>query len=197
MKHRRTFISRHEDDSNHSEMMILGIDPGTILTGYGIITMKKQVYVALTSGVIDLRKLQALPDRLEKIYGILADLIQQFRPTDFAIETAFFGKNVQSAMKIGIARGVAMLAAQHSEIPIFEYSPREVKKSVTGSGAASKEQVAGMIKTLLKLRKPADYYDESDALAVALCHAFRKGTPMKKSGSWTHFTQQHPERIIG
>lgn len=178
-------------------MIILGVDPGTLITGYGIITQKNKMMLALSSGIIDLRKTGSIPVKLEAIYETLASLIKKYQPDDFAIETAFFGKNVQSALKIGIARGAAILSAQHHHLKIHEYSPREVKKSVTGNGAASKEQVSGMLKTLLNMKQVPVKFDESDALAVALCHAFRKGAGEKRSASWSSFAKQHPERIIG
>ncbi|MBZ0199194.1 MAG: crossover junction endodeoxyribonuclease RuvC, partial [Ignavibacteriaceae bacterium] len=123
-------------------------------------------------------------------------LMKLYRPDEFSIETAFFGKNVQSAMKIGYARGVSILAAVHNKIPVNEYSPREIKKSLVGNGAASKEQVSFMIKTLLELKEEKMRYDESDALAVALCHAFRLKAPTKKSNNWKAFVDAFPDRVI-
>jgi len=178
-------------------MIILGVDPGTIFTGYGIIYQDKNSFTRVCNGLIKLPSTKSLPQKLEIIYDELSKVIRTYKPNEFAIETAFYGKNVQSAMKIGYARGVSLLAAIHNKLPASEYSPREVKKSVVGNGAASKEQVAFMISTLLNLKNIKMRFDESDALAVALCHAFRLKTPQKKNKSWKDFVAAFPERIIG
>src|SRR4030067_2941586 len=151
-------------------MIILGIDPGTIITGYGIIKQNFSACRRIASGSIKLPKKENLPQKLEIIYDGLDKLIKTYKPDEFAIETAFYGRNVQTAMKIGYARGAAILAAAHCKVPMSEYSPREIKKSVVGKGAASKEQVSYMIKTLLSVKEKKMRFDESDALAVALCH---------------------------
>ncbi|MCK5347711.1 MAG: crossover junction endodeoxyribonuclease RuvC, partial [Candidatus Heimdallarchaeota archaeon] len=117
-------------------------------------------------------------------------------PDQISIETAFYGKNVQSAMKISYVRGIALLAAVHNNIPASEYSPREIKKSVVGNGAASKEQVQYMIKKLLNLRKPKMKFDETDALAAAICHAFNINSIVKSKSSWKEFVKANPDRII-
>jgi crossover junction endodeoxyribonuclease RuvC len=177
-------------------MIILGVDPGTLFTGYGIINHDKNTFTEVCHGIIKLPATNSLSKKLETIYKELDRVIKTYKPDEFAIETAFFGKNVQSAMKIGYARGVSLLAAVHNNIPANEYSPREVKKSVVGNGAASKEQVFFMISTLLNLKNIKMKFDESDALAVALCHAFRLKTPEKKGKSWKDFVEAFPERII-
>lgn len=177
-------------------MIILGVDPGTNFTGCGIIKLEKNSFSHVFNGLIKLQPSQPIHLRLEVIYDELSRLMKRYRPDEFSIETAFFGKNVQSAMKIGYARGVSMLAAVHNKIPVNEYSPREIKKSLVGNGAASKEQVSFMIKTLLELKEKKMRYDESDALAVALCHAFRLKTPTKKSANWKAFVDAFPDRII-
>ena len=147
--------------------------------------------------MIKLPASKTLPSKLEIIYDDLNRLIKLYKPDEFAIETAFYGKNVQSAMKIGYARGVSILAAVHNKVPASEYSPREIKKSVVGTGAASKEQVNYMIKKILELNDSKMRFDESDALAVALCHAFRMRSPIKKSKGWKSFVESFPERVIG
>jgi len=177
-------------------MIILGVDPGTIFTGYGIVKQSKNTLARVTSGIIKLPASQGMPQRLEIIYNELDRIMRTFKPDEFSIETAFYGKNVQSAMKIGYARGVSILAAVHNGIPVNEYSPREVKKSVVGNGAASKEQVSFMIKSLLELKAVEMKFDESDGLAVALCHAFRLKSPVKKSKDWKSFIEAFPERVI-
>lgn len=177
-------------------MIILGVDPGTIMTGYGIVEFTQNNFAAIEHGVIKLTANLSLPNKLDIIYKKLCELLDSYKPDEFAIETAFYGKNVQSAMKIGYARGVSMLAAVHNNIPVSEYSPREVKKSVVGNGAASKEQVQYMVNHLLSLKKKKIPFDESDALAVALCHSFRIKSLIPKSKSWKDFIKANPERVI-
>jgi len=178
-------------------MIILGIDPGTINTGYGIIKSDRNKLVPITEGLIKLSSYQDLSSKLGKIYDELNGLIKLYKPDEFAIETAFYGKNVQSAMKIGYARGVSLLAAVHNQIPASEYSPREIKKAVVGTGAASKEQVNYMITVLLDLKTKKIKFDISDALAVAVCHAFKMKTQSGKTKSWKAFVESNPGRVIG
>ena len=177
-------------------MLIIGVDPGTIFTGYGIIKHDKNTFTKILHGLIKLPSNKTLPEKLEIIYDELDRIIKAYKPDEFSIETAFYGKNVQSAMKIGYARGVSLLAAVHNNLPTNEYSPREIKKSVVGNGAASKEQVFFMISTLLNLKNLKMRFDESDALAVALCHAFRMKSLLKTGKSWKDFVEAFPERII-
>jgi crossover junction endodeoxyribonuclease RuvC len=168
-------------------MIILGVDPGTIVTGYGLIEYTNNKFRRISHGVIKLPASKSLTEKLEIIY----------KPDEFVIETAFYGKNVQSVLKIGYARGVSLLAAIHNKVPTNEYSPREVKKSVVGKGAASKQQVSYMVMTILNSKKIKFKPDESDALAIALCHAFRLKTPtFKKSKSWKEFVTANPDRVI-
>lgn len=179
-------------------MIILGVDPGTNVTGFGIIEFSNNRIKQIAHGVIKLSSSNSIPIRLEIIYNELTRLIKIYRPDEFAIETAFYGKNIQSTMKIGYARGVSLLAAVHNKIVTSEYSPGEVKKAVVGRGSASKEQVGYMVKTLLNMKRVKFKPDESDALAIALCHAFRMKTPKyKKSKSWKEFIEAYPERVIG
>jgi crossover junction endodeoxyribonuclease RuvC len=177
-------------------MIILGVDPGTNLTGFGIIKQDGSSFVLVKNGLITLSSYNSLPDKLVIIYDELLNLIKLYKPDQFALETAFYGKNVQSAMKIGYARGAAILAAAHCKVPMSEYSPREIKKSVVGKGAASKEQVSFMIKSILSVKEIKMKFDESDALAVALCHAFRMGIHKKHGTDWKSFVEQFPERVI-
>jgi crossover junction endodeoxyribonuclease RuvC len=178
-------------------MIIFGVDPGTNFTGFGIIKTNKNSFTKVVNGLIKLPVSKTLPEKLEIIYGELNKLIKTYKPDEFAIETAFYGKNVQSAMKIGYARGVSILAAIHNKVPTSEYSPREVKKSVVGNGAASKEQVSFMIKSLLNLKNEKMKFDESDALAIALCHAFRIKRVTSKTKDWKAFIEANPDRVIG
>lgn len=185
-------------------MIILGVDPGTLIAGYGVIERNGKSISLLDVGVIKNQSIVSMPLRLKKIYSTLSSVIQRFHPDEFAIETAFYSKNAQSALKIGQARGVAILAGVNFEIPVTEYSPREIKKAVTGKGAASKEQVQYMIMSLLKLKAKPKHFDSTDALAVAVCHAFkisslRSSFPLKKqraSKDWKSYIETNPERII-
>lgn len=177
-------------------MIILGVDPGTNVTGFGVINYNKNSFNRITHGIIKLPPSKPLALKLEIIYDELVRLIKLYKPDEFAIETAFYGKNVQSAMKIGYARGVSILAAVHNNVPTSEYSPREVKKSIVGNGAASKEQVGFMIRTLLEIKSLKMKFDESDALAIALCHAFRLKSNTKKSRDWKSFIEAFPDRIV-
>jgi crossover junction endodeoxyribonuclease RuvC len=177
-------------------MKILGIDPGTIITGYGIIEFDNNELIYVTSGLIKIPTTKDFAPRLQKIYDHLNLLITKYKPTDFALETAFYGKNVQSALKIGYARGVSLLAAANNKLSIREYSPREIKKSIVGSGASSKEQVQFMVKKLLNLKNVKIKFDETDALAVAICHAFKVTPPLKKSKNWKEFVEANPNKLI-
>lgn len=179
-------------------MIILGVDPGTIHCGYGIIRLQTGKPVErIASGVIQLQKLETIPDKLGKIYESLTMLIKTHKPVQLSIETAFYGKNIQSALKIGLARGAAILAAVNNSLQVAEYSPREIKKSVTGNGAAAKEQVLYMVQTILNEKKTKFPADESDALATALCHSFRLKSPTASPKNWKDFMNNYPERIIG
>ena len=177
-------------------MIILGIDPGTNITGYGIIKYDKNTFLRITSGTIILPSVQPISQRLKIIYEELDKLIKRYSPDEFAIETAFYGKNVQSAMKIGYARGVSILTAALNNLPASEYSPREVKKSVAGRGSASKEQVSFMIKSLMVIDQDNIKYDETDALAIALCHAFRMKSNKNKNMNWEKFVELYPDRVV-
>jgi len=179
-------------------MIILGIDPGTLFTGFGIIQYKNFEPIKIFSGVIKLASNENIPHRLNIIYSEIDKLCKKYKPDQFAIESAFYGKNVQSAMKIGYARGVSMLAAFHNGLEINEYSPREVKRAVVGNGAASKEQVQYMILKILNLKKEKIKFDETDALAVSVCHAFAINSIVKtKSNNWKNFLEHNKHLIIG
>jgi crossover junction endodeoxyribonuclease RuvC len=177
-------------------MIILGVDPGTLTTGFGIIKYYKNEFHHVYSGIIKPSKYPDLASKLELIYEELNKLIKTYKPDEFSIETAFYGKNVQSAMKIGYARGVSILVAAHNKVPTNEYSPREVKKAVVGNGAASKEQVEYMVSKLLNLKTEKMKLDETDAIAVAICHALKLNTLTNKSGNWKSFIAANPDRVI-
>ncbi len=177
-------------------MIILGIDPGTVFTGYGVVNYDGNQFVYIESGIISLNSFRTIPERLKTIYESIGKLIFKFRPDEFSIETAFYGKNVQSALKIGYARGVALLAAANNELLPGEYSPREIKKAVVGNGNASKEQVRFMVGKLLAVRTDDMKFDETDALAAAICHALNFNSKHTKSGSWKSFVKNNPNRVI-
>lgn len=152
---------------------ILGIDPGSSCTGWGVVCGDGNEFHYVASGAITLRPKTPLHVKLRTIHVEIERVIQEYSPTHFAIEEVFFNKNPKSTLILGEARGAAILAAALAEVPVYEYSPREVKQSVTGNGAADKSQVKFMLGKLLRLTPPPENADESDALAVAICHAFK------------------------
>jgi crossover junction endodeoxyribonuclease RuvC len=181
------------------DKIILGIDPGTTVMGYGIIHLKDKKMELLNFGIIQLAKLPTHPDKLKRIFDRLDGLIGEFKPDEMAIEAPFFGKNVQSMLKLGRAQGVAIAAALKSNIPFEEYTPRRIKQAITGNGNASKEQVAAMLQSLLNFDDMPKYLDATDGLAVAVCHNFSKGIgEHNKSGtnSWSSFVKKNPERKV-
>ncbi len=180
-----------------TERIILGIDPGTTVMGFGMISVKgKQLELILMDELI-LSKYDSHSLRLKKIFERTLHLIDEFHPDELAIEAPFFGKNVQSMLKLGRAQGVAMAAGLYREIPITEYLPKKVKMAVTGNGNASKEQVAAMLKRLLNISVLPTKLDATDGLAVAVCHYFNNGQTgeKKKYGSWKSFISDNPKRI--
>ncbi|MCB0728025.1 MAG: crossover junction endodeoxyribonuclease RuvC [Ignavibacteriae bacterium] len=183
-------------------MRIIGIDPGTAVTGIGIIEYDKKDFSLIHFETINLNQKNSIPDRLKIIYDNCLSCIRKYKPDEFAIETAFYGKNIQSTLKLGQARGVAIIAALNSDLKISEYSPREIKKSVTGNGASSKEQVKYMVKSILSAGKTDIPVDSSDALAIAICHSyqlqnsFSNNTGKTKSNTWHSFVQKNPDRIL-
>lgn len=185
--------------------IILGVDPGTLVMGYGIIAASGENIEVLA---IDALKLSAKKDnyeRLRLIYLQITELVRLYKPQEFAIEAPFFGKNVQSMMKLGRAQGVAIAAAMAGNMPVTEYSPKKVKQAITGNGNADKEQVWQMLQRITRLEDRPSVFDASDALAVAVCHHFSaqrpyaaSATPNKRSrskASWDQFIQQNPERV--
>ena len=179
------------------DKIILGIDPGTTVMGYGIIHVQGKKLVMLNFGIIQLSKLATHPDKLKRIFDRVDGLIQEYKPDEMAIEAPFFGKNVQSMLKLGRAQGVAIAAALKNNIPFEEYAPRRIKQAITGNGNASKEQLAAMLQTLLKFEDMTKYLDATDGLGVAVCHHFSKGVgEHNKTGvnSWSSFVKKNPER---
>ncbi|QHT67178.1 crossover junction endodeoxyribonuclease RuvC [Rhodocytophaga rosea] len=183
------------------ERIILGVDPGTRYMGYGLIMIKGKEVKLMQYGVINLTKYTNHEIKLKKIFERVTQLIDDYLPDEMALEAPFFGKNIQSMLKLGRAQGVAMAAALAREIPIVEYAPKKVKQSVTGNGNASKEQVAAMLKVLLKFDEDPKLYDATDALGVAMCHYFQvgaitsSGTSDKKVSGWGAFIADNPNRV--
>lgn len=178
-----------------TEKIILGMDPGTSVMGYGVILVKGNVIQIIQYGVIHLSKYTTHELKLKKIFERVIGIIEDFEPDEVALEAPFYGKNVQSMLKLGRAQGVAMAAALSKEIPITEYAPKKVKQSVTGNGNASKEQVAHMLKSILKFDVMPKLLDATDALAVALCHHYNSNSMTKKNKSWKSFISDNPNRI--
>ena len=181
------------------DKIILGIDPGTNVLGYGLIHVKQNKLSLINFGVIQLSKLPTHPDKLKKIFERLDSIIKEYRPDEMAIEAPFFGKNVQSMLKLGRAQGVAIAASLSNNVPFEEYSPRRIKQAVTGKGAASKEQVAAMLQTILNFSELPKYLDATDGLAVAVCHHFSKGVGehnKSKGSKWESFLKDNPARKI-
>ncbi len=182
-----------------SERVILGIDPGTIVMGYGVLAVEQRKPRLEAMGVLQLDKYEDHYLRLSKIFERVLGLIDEYHPDELAIEAPFFGKNVQSMLKLGRAQGVAMAAALQREIPIFEYAPLKIKMSITGNGGASKEQVAGMLQRILHIPDAHMFpqLDASDGLAAALCHFYQSSNPVadKKYSGWKDFIAKNPGKV--
>ena len=177
---------------------ILGIDPGTNVLGYAVIQVEKGSYKIMDMGVIKLNQHKEHTTKLKEIFLQIQEIIETFLPGQMAIESPFFGKNVQSMLKLGRAQGVSMAAAMTMGLEIEEYSPKKVKQSVTGNGNASKEQVSGMLEQMLKRKFHDQYLDATDALAVAICHHHQQNGPLskqKKYKNWSSFLKDNADRI--
>jgi len=179
--------------------VILAIDPGTLLMGFAVIAIHNNKPVLVTMDVLKLSAKKDVYLRLQLIHSKVSELIVAHKPTTFAIEAPFFGKNVQSMLKLGRAQGVAIAAAMQAGIDVTEYSPRKIKQSVTGNGNAGKEQVWKMLQQVLKIEEQPDYFDATDALAVALCHHYQTSSPLTKETKnfkgWEDFIAKNAERI--
>jgi crossover junction endodeoxyribonuclease RuvC len=180
-----------------TERIILGIDPGTTVMGFGMIKVVGNQMELILMDELLLSKYDSHSLRLKKIFDRTLSLIDEYHPDELAIEAPFFGKNVQSMLKLGRAQGVAMAAALYREIPTTEYLPKKVKMSITGNGNSSKEQVAGMLKRLLNISVLPTKLDATDGLAVAVCHFYNGGKEQgkKKYGSWKSFISDNPKKI--
>lgn len=193
-------VNESTSDMRRWERVIIGIDPGTNVMGYGVLGVcgKKPEVVSL--GAVKFRAVESHYLRLRRIHESVLGLVERFLPDEMAIEAPFFGKNVQSMLKLGRAQGVAMVAALSRDVPITEYEPRKIKMAITGNGASSKEQVQEMLRRILGMERsalPAEL-DASDALAAALCHFYESSRPQRSGApkSWTEFIARNPGKII-
>ncbi len=191
---------------NSTEKIILGIDPGTRIMGYGLIRVKDNQLSVIRYGVINLTKYPNQALKLKRIAERVNELIENYMPDEVALEAPFYGKNAQTTLKLGRAQGVAMAIALVKGIPIAEYAPLRIKQAVTGSGSASKEQVAAMLKAILNFKPEKDIkLDATDALGVAVCHYFNNNKmnnqqstqkkTAKKSSGWGDFVKDNPNRV--
>ena len=194
--------------------IIIGIDPGTNILGFGVIKVEGSKMSVLDVGILHMQKEKDVYLKLKSIQQFIVELLNKYPADEFAIESPFFGKNVQSMLKLGRAQGVAIACAMMHNVPVTEYAPRKIKLSITGSGSASKEQVSSMIVRILNLREAPAFFDETDALGVAVCHALQftknwKGETVpvaskpkvakKKSApknAWSNFLKTNPDRIV-
>ena len=177
---------------------IIGIDPGTNILGYAIIEMVDNSIKVQDVGVLNLKSFPDHQTKLKEIYLQLQEIIETYLPQQMAIEAPFYGKNVQSMLKLGRAQGVAMAAAITMGLEIIEYSPKKIKQSITGNGNASKEQVASMLTSMLKFKLIENHTDATDALATAVCHYHqlkRGGIKTPKTNNWKKFLKDNPHRV--
>ena len=185
---------------NKVEKIILGIDPGTNVMGYGVIRVTGNKAQLVVMGVIDMRKESDSYLRLGKIFERVTGIIDEYLPDEMAIEAPFFGKNVQSMLKLGRAQGVAIAAAIHHDVPIHEYAPLKIKMAITGQGQASKEQVAGMLQRMLHISDEdmPKFMDATDALGAAYCHFLQMGKPetnVRHYSSWKDYASKNQARV--
>jgi crossover junction endodeoxyribonuclease RuvC len=184
-----------------SRNVILGIDPGTLFMGYALMEISSSTPRLLTMDVLKLSGKKDAYERLQKIHLKVCELIVEYEPCTFAIEAPFYGKNVQSMLKLGRAQGVAIAAAMQAGLSVTEYSPKKVKQSITGNGNADKDQVWKMLQRIMHLEEKPQYFDATDALAVALCHHYQSGSVLGKLNKglkgWEDFIAKNPGRVSG
>jgi len=190
---------------NQKERIILGIDPGTSVMGYGLVKEVGSKMELISLGVVKMEKIDDHMLKLQRIFEKTVALIDNYHPDCLAIEAPFYGKNIQVMLKLGRAQGVCMAAALSRNITITEYAPRKIKQSITGNGNATKEQVANMLQTLLGFKETPEFLDATDGLAVAVCHSFQR-VPVGKSGKisskkaysgWETFVKDNTSRVAG
>jgi crossover junction endodeoxyribonuclease RuvC len=182
------------------ERIIMGIDPGTAVMGYGVILEKGNKTELLSMGVVKMGHLDDHFLKLQRIFEKTVSLMEQYKPDVLAIEAPFYGKNIQVLLKLGRAQGIAIAAALSRNIPAIEYSPRKIKQAITGNGNASKEQVANMLQRLLNFKEAPEFLDATDGLAVAVCHSFQKITAGGKSKTytgWEAFVSDNKKKVTG
>ncbi len=200
MKQLQNFISVRGGE-NKTDKVILGIDPGTTIMGYGLVKITGKEASLIHMDILMLNKLPNHFLKLKKIFEETLRIIELYKPDEVALEAPFYAKNIQSMLKLGRAQGISMAAALHHNLPVFEYSPRKIKQSITGKGSSSKEQVAIMLQRILTLQSLPEKLDATDALAVAICHFFQNTvesfTPAKKINSWKSFASENPGKISG
>jgi crossover junction endodeoxyribonuclease RuvC len=189
----------NQKSKNQKSEIILGIDPGTQVMGFALVRVEKHQPQVLLMDVLKLTSQKDIYIRLEMIHTKVCELIKLYRPGSFAIEAPFFGKNVQSMLKLGRAQGVAIAAAIQAGLEVTEYSPKKVKQSITGNGNADKDQVWKMLQQILDIEEKPRYFDATDALAVALCHHYQTAAIFGKTAGgfkgWSDFIEQNPSRV--
>lgn len=204
-------------EKSHDKYRIIGIDPGTNFMGYGILEVDGRALRSVVMGAIDLHRMSDPYAKLRYIFERVAALIDEYQPREAALESPFFGENVQSMLKLGRAQGVAMAAALSRDVQVFEYAPTRIKQAITGGGSATKEQVAAMVKSILSIDELPKRLDATDGMAVALCHYYAVGSPIaaalgservkglggglkgaskRGSSSWEKFLRENPDREI-
>jgi crossover junction endodeoxyribonuclease RuvC len=189
--------------TNQKERIILGIDPGTAVMGYGLVKETGPKIELISLGVVKMDKIDDHMLKLQRIFEKTVALIDNYQPDCLAIEAPFYGKNIQVMLKLGRAQGVAMAAALSRNVTITEYSPRKIKQSITGNGNATKEQVAAMLQNLLSFKETPDFLDATDGLAVAVCHSFQRNATAGKSSTkksysgWETFVKDNTARVSG
>lgn len=181
-----------------NDQIILGIDPGSNIMGYGLIHVDKKQLHLIKMGVLKLNGKDTQLLRMKHIFDFTMQLIEEYLPDVMAIESPFFGKNVQSMLKLGRAQGTAIAAALHKNIPVFEYSPKKIKQSITGKGGASKEQLSAMLYHILDIKESSPYLDATDALGIAVCHYYQSNSIVQsgKYNGWASFISKNADRVI-
>lgn len=179
--------------------VILGIDPGSTIMGYGIIRISRHEPLLMLLGTLDQRKVRDHFEKIAKIFDRTLQLIDEYKPVALAIESPFYGNNIQSMLKLGRAQGAAISAALHRSVPVFEYAPRKIKQSITGYGNSSKEQIARFLHQILKAELNPESLDATDALAAAMCHFYQVNNPVKSGAArgWEDFIRKNPGRVKG
>ncbi len=179
-------------------MKILGVDPGTNTTGYAVLSVVANKPSVEFSGKLSLSSVENPYRKLQMIYNKIIQLGREYKPEVLSVEAPFYGENVQSMLKLGRAQGVVIAAAVECDMQVLEYSPRKIKQSITGNGNASKEQVAGLLKAILNLKNLPDTFDETDAIAAALCHFYQSGrmaSQGKSYSNWSDYVKQNPKKL--